>query len=136
LNEVDEKYIVQLRDCFNAGYQMPQYCLDNNIKKPLFVGVDESWQNFLWEIYAQFNFAKRTNIQPKFILLNAQKDILLRQVIMAWDQPHLRITPVEQSKLAEQDTDKIILLTCNKLEQKLDNAIYLNDLARYFAVIC
>jgi len=26
------------------------------------------------------------------------------------------------------------LLTCNKLEQKLDNAIYLNDLARYFAV--
>lgn len=47
----EEKYFAQLRDCFNAGYQFPQYCIDNNIKKPLFVGVDESQKAFLLEIY-------------------------------------------------------------------------------------
>lgn len=42
----EEKYITQLRDCFNAGYQFPQYCIENNIKKPLFVGVDENQKFF------------------------------------------------------------------------------------------
>ena len=34
--EKDEQCIVRLRDCFTGGYTLPQYCIDNGIKKPLF----------------------------------------------------------------------------------------------------
>ena len=33
--------IIQLRDCFTAGYTFPQFCIDNNIKKPLFIALNE-----------------------------------------------------------------------------------------------
>jgi|GEM_PF-4752474 len=87
----DERYITRLRDCFNAGYQMPQYCIDNNIKKPLFVGVNESQQNFLWEIFAQFKYSKRTDIQPKFALLSAGQKTTITPIIASFYQPALDI---------------------------------------------
>ena len=33
----DEELLIQLEDCFTGGYTLPQYCIDNGIKKPLFV---------------------------------------------------------------------------------------------------
>ena len=44
-----EQLVIQLQDCFTAGYTLPQFCIDNGIKKPLIVGVNESQINFMWE---------------------------------------------------------------------------------------
>ena len=63
----DEIFLIQLRDCFYAGYQMPQFCIDNNIKKPLFVAHDENYQDLLWEIYFQFQYDKRMNAEFSLI---------------------------------------------------------------------
>ena len=53
---MDEAFLIQLRDCFTAGYTMPQFCVDNDIKKPLFVGLDERHRDFLWNVYVQFQY--------------------------------------------------------------------------------
>ena len=52
----DKAKCIQLRDCFYAGYSMPQYCVDNGIKNPLIASYDPE---FLWEIYIQFHYDKR-----------------------------------------------------------------------------
>ena len=56
--ENDELQIIRLRDCFIAGYTLPQFCIDNGFKKPLFVS-EEKFLQFAWEIYVQFRFDKR-----------------------------------------------------------------------------
>jgi len=127
LNELEEKYIVQLRDCFNAGYQFPQYCIDNNIKKPLFVGVDESQKNFLWEIYAQFKHLNRP-VTINFAFLNVES----KRVSFA---SYAMIAPMSIQNfhaLNLDNFDKIIFLTAAKLERQFNNAVYLNDLCAYF----
>ena len=68
--EKDEKYVIILRDCFTGGYTLPQYCIDNGIKKPLFV-FEEKFLNFMWEIYVQFKFDKRMLAQ--FCMLDIPK---------------------------------------------------------------
>lgn len=49
----DEQLLIQLRDCFTSGYTLPQFCRDNNFRKPLFVAEKKFWA-FMWEIYVQF----------------------------------------------------------------------------------
>ena len=56
--EKDELCVIKLRDCFTAGYTLPQFCIDNEIKKPLFVS-EEKFLQFVWEIYVQFRYDKR-----------------------------------------------------------------------------
>ena len=41
---MDEQFLIQLRDCFTGGYTFPQFCIDNDIKKPLFVAEGKFWQ--------------------------------------------------------------------------------------------
>ncbi len=65
--ERDNFYLILLRDCFTAGYTLPQYCIDNGIKNPLFVS-EEKFLTFLWEIHAQFRFDKR--LLATFSVLN------------------------------------------------------------------
>ena len=43
----DERLLIQLRDCFTGGYTLPQFCIDNKIKRPLFFAEGKIWQ-FLW----------------------------------------------------------------------------------------
>ena len=62
----DEIFLIQLRDCFTGGYTLPQFCIDNGIKKPLFVAEKKFWQ-FVWEIYVQFHYDKRLTAQFSFI---------------------------------------------------------------------
>lgn len=102
----EENFFIKLRDCFNAGYQMPQFCLDNNIQKPLFVALDANQANFIWEIFVQFKFNKK--LQPKFALINGQ-----------FNFPHLipqggalKISNIADFNLNE--FDKIIFLASNK----------------------
>ena len=56
----------KLRDCFTAGYTFPQFCIDNGIKKPLFIS-EKKFLNFVWEIYAQFRYDKRMTAQFSFL---------------------------------------------------------------------
>ena len=45
---MDDELFIKLRDCFTAGYTLPQYCLDNDIKRPLIV-AEEKHELFVWE---------------------------------------------------------------------------------------
>ena len=49
----DLTFAVRLRYCFQAGYTLPQYCLDNDIRKPLFVSK-KRFEPFVWQVYVQF----------------------------------------------------------------------------------
>lgn len=62
----DSELFVKLRYCFTAGYTLPQYCIDNGIKRPLFV-LEKNSEWFLREIYAQFRYDKRLRAQFSFI---------------------------------------------------------------------
>ena len=68
----DGRYLIYLNDCFVAGYTMPQFCIDNEIKKPLFVLADANNWKIFWELHAQFSHDKR--IKPKFVVLNDKGD--------------------------------------------------------------
>ena len=129
MTEADERLITQLRDCFNAGYQFPQYCIDNNIKKPLFVGIDESQKYFLWEIYVQFKYTN-IPIQVSFTLCNSAPDYKITY------SHHSIIAPLSFATFSEIDFnnfDKIIVLTVNKeIIKENDKVIRLNQICNYF----
>lgn len=63
---MNDELFVKLRYCFTAGYTLPQYCIDNKIKRPLFV-LERNSEWFLREIYAQFKYDKRLTAQFSFI---------------------------------------------------------------------
>ena len=69
--ENDEKLLIQLRDCFTAGYTLPQYCIDNKIKYPLFIS-EKKFSHFMWEVYVQFLYDKR--MMPAFSFLDMPDD--------------------------------------------------------------
>jgi [citrate (pro-3S)-lyase] ligase len=102
--EKDETYVIQLRDCFTGGYTLPQYCIDNGIKKPLFVS-EEKFLQFMWEIYTQFRYDKKMNAQ--FSVLDMPTGEINFSV-------HAILAPLRYRKFSEVnpgDFDAIILLT-------------------------
>jgi len=126
MTDVDKEFVIKLRDCFNAGYQFPQYCLDNNIKKPLFVGVDESYKSLMWEVYAQFHYDRR--FVPQFAVLEGSIKPV-RYSLLVNHTGYLQANNISQTKL--EDFDKVFLLTTEKkLENK--NVILLDALTKYF----
>ena len=121
----EEIFFIKLRDCFNAGYQMPQFCLDNNIKNPLFIAFDANQANFLWEIFVQFKFNKK--LQPQFALINGQFNFpnLIPQ------GGSLKISNIADFNLNE--FDKIIFLSSNKkVFFDTNKVICLDFLTQYF----
>ncbi len=58
----DETRLIVLNDCFTGGYTLPQYCIDNGIKKPLIVS-EQKFSNFMWQVYVQFRYDKRLSAQ-------------------------------------------------------------------------
>ena len=106
--EKDEHYKIILRDCFTGGYTLPQYCLDNGIKKPLFVS-EEKFLSFIWEIYVQFRYDKR--MWAWFSFLDLPSDEIKFAV-------HNTLSPMKfvnfsKAKLARFDA--IILLTTKEV---------------------
>ena len=125
--EKDEKYLIQLRDCFTGGYTLPQYCIDNGIKKPLFVS-EKKYELFVWEIYVQFRYDKRLTAQFSFI-----DDSEIRLSYAMYDT----VGPLKTKNFSEtlfNDFDKVIVLSSDKNLIKSDKAIYLNELLDYFHV--
>ena len=122
----DDILIVQLRDCFTAGYTFPQFCIDNNIKKPLFVAVDERRADFIWEIYVQFKYDLRMDAQFAFI----GRGIPPINFSVAGILGELEIKNLVEFNLNQ--FDKIIFLTIGRLNVPMDKIIYLDQLTNYF----
>ena len=122
----DEIYFIQLRDCFYAGYTLPQFCIDNEIKKPLFLVNDANQWSKLWEIHAQFSHDKRLN--PEFVALNGTVDSIRLSPGTLFDE--LKIKTSAQTDL--NDCDKIFFLTAQKQNFQSEKIIYLDELTNYF----
>ncbi len=126
--ENDEFYMIQLRDCFTGGYTLPQYCIDNGIKKPLFVS-EEKFLQFMWEIHVQFSHDKR--IKPDFVSLH-DKEITIR-LFPGTLFKELNIQNL--SKLISSKSfnyDKIFVLSIQKGNLHSDKIIYLDELTIHF----
>ena len=121
-----EEIFVKLRDCFTGGYTFPQYCIDNGIKKPLFVS-EKRFELFLWEIYVQFKYDKR--LIPQFCFTDENESSLWFPAYNAFFLP-LNIKKVSAINLA--DFDKIILLTEKNIATNSAKIIRLADLNRFF----
>ena len=118
--------IIQLRDCFTAGYTFPQFCIDNNIKKPLFVAVDERRADFIWEIFVQFKYDKR--ITPKFTLLNGKTPSF--NFSTGGILPEMKFQ--SPAKINFNEYDAIIVLNAIRLKTNIPQIIYLDQLTGYF----
>ena len=123
-----EVFFIRLRDCFNAGYTMPQFCVDNDIKKPLFIASDANRESFLWELHAQFKYDLR--IHASFALLNGK--------IPAFSFSSNGILAVENtlelkniSEISLEDFDTVIMLAPIKIHSKF-RIICLDELTNYF----
>ena len=123
--EKDEQLLIKLRDCFTAGYTLPQYCIDNGIKKPLFVS-EKKFELFVWEVYIQFHYDKRLSAQFSFtdddktdIYFPAHPGIISNINVKNFSAMNLNAF------------DKIIFLTTKK--SVINNqTIYLDVLTNYF----
>ena len=105
---------------------MPQFCLDNGIKNPLFVVLNERRADFIWEIHAQFTFDKR--ITPTFAVLNT-KDFSV-DFNVSYTLPSLNVKNI--FNLNVNQFDGVILLTLGRLNLQISNAIYLDQLSNFF----
>ena len=107
--KLNEKLVIILRDCFTGGYTLPQYCIDNGIKKPLFVS-EKKFLRFMWEVHVQFKFDKR--LIARFSFLDLPTDSLtfsVRNTIGAIKFKNI-------SEINPADFDAIILLTTSEVK--------------------
>ena len=120
----DQLKCIQLRDCFYAGYSMPQYCIDRGIKNPLIVSYDS---NFLWELFIQFRYDKR--IFPKFKLLTGEPANVAYSVACVLGAVRFdRIDPNDISTC-----DKILVLTTNRNPMfPKEKTVYFDELLSQF----
>ena len=123
----DEQLLIQLRDCFTGGYTLPQFCIDNEIKNPLFVS-EKKFLPFIWEIHVQFRYDKK--ISAKFSLLDSPTisiNLSFNRTLTA------NLDCFNISELMHEHFDKIIVLTTKKvIGQNSSQIIYLDELAEYF----
>ena len=121
----EERLLVQLRDCFQGGYTLPQFCIDNGIQKPLIVS-ERKYLSFVWELYVQFRYDKR--LEAQFSLSDSPSTTIDYSV-------HTTVAPLRTlnySKELISRFDKLILLNTELNRLKQENTLYLDDLADYF----
>ena len=125
-----EEIFVRLRDCFTAGYMLPQYCIDNGIKKPLFVS-EKKYELFMWEIYVQFCFDKRFSINnrlvAKFSFLD-EPNFTMNHFVGTL--PNFESQEFSQELL--ESFDKVFVFSTDKNKVKSDKAIYIRQLLNDF----
>ena len=105
---------------------MPQFCIDNNIKKPLFILPDESRWYILWQIHAQFYHDKR--IKPQFVFLKGEADSVKLSPGTLFGE--LKIKNYEEIDV--DDFDKIFFLTAKKPDKHSSKMIYLDEIISDF----
>ena len=122
-----EEIFVKLRDCFTAGYTLPQYCIDNKIKRPLIVS-EKKHELFLWEIYVQFHYDKR--LMPQFSFTDSD-DIAINKHFPGHSGVISPLTIQKFSAMNLNNFDKIIFLTMNKIPAN-NKIIHVHALTNYF----
>lgn len=122
-----EENFLRLRYCFAAGYTMPQFCVDNDIAKPLFV-FERSDAGFLTELCAQFRYDKRIPVQFCFIDADEQVRIVIKERSLG---TALKVNGLGAMKLDR--FDKIIFLTEKMPSVKKKKFIAFADLEEFFA---
>ncbi|MBR1805360.1 MAG: hypothetical protein IJ774_03115, partial [Selenomonadaceae bacterium] len=120
---VNEEIISRLRDCFYAGYSLPQFCIDDGIKKPLFLAAHDFDRRFIWEIYIQFLWDKR--ISPTFATLEKQS-FELQSLEVKWFLASPTVKTIYE--LGTRDFDKVFFLTARRLDFDAEKVIYLDEL--------
>ena len=123
--EKDEKYLVELRDCFAGGYTLPQFCIDEKISKPLFV-TEEKFLQFLWEVYVQFHYDKR--LTARFAVLDMPKG----KITYSNNSTYSPLVYENFSEINLDAFDKIILLTLKDVEVAAAKKISFDKLDAYF----
>lgn len=124
----EEMFIIQLRDCFTAGYTMPQFCIDNDIKKPLILAPDINYWQFLWELHVHFKYDLRIN--PQFALISSKVDSINLSTCGVINLQPLNLKNI--SEITHDSYDKILFLHTGRFNPPIDNIIYLDELANYF----
>ena len=122
-----EEKFWRLRYCFAAGYTMPQFCVDKNIAKPLFV-LESSDEGFLQELCAQFRYDKR--IPAQFCFIDTEQPVRI-----SFKERSLG-TVLKVNRLAAMNFDrfdKIIFLTEKPPAVSNKKFINLADLRAFFA---
>lgn len=121
-----DELFVKLRDCFTAGYTLPQYCIDNGIKKPLFVS-EKKFELFLWQVRVQFHYDKRLVAQfcfidsdPVKVRFPAHNGIIAPLIIQKFSSINL------------DNFDAIILLTKENIEATHKKIIHFAELEQFF----
>ncbi|MBR4384382.1 MAG: hypothetical protein IKP64_12605, partial [Selenomonadaceae bacterium] len=118
----------RLRDCFYAGYTLPQFCVDSGIKRPLILSPANFSRQILWEIYVQFAWDKR--FQPIFVTLE-EKSFEIDEFTLPWF-----LSPLAVKSINEIDVtgDKIFFLSMNHFDFGAGEIIYLNELIEIFTL--
>lgn len=121
----DEQLLIQLRDCFTGGYTLPQFCIDNKIRKPLIVAEKKFWAT-VWEIYVQFYYDKTLTAQ--FAFMDAPTD---KMHFPAHSGIIKELVVQNISTVNFSEVDAIICLTLRRIFNG-GKVIYLDMLADYF----
>ena len=122
----NEEIFVKLRDCFYAGYTMPQFCIDNEIKRPMFLAPANFSRQILWEIYVQFVWDKR--LRPTFATLEENFKLPFFEVGWLIESPTIKTI----RELGTRDFDKIFFLTTQRLDFDAEKVMYIDELIGAF----
>lgn len=122
-----DELFVKLRDCFTAGYTLPQYCIDNGIKRPLFVS-EKKYELFLWEVYVQFHYDKR--MMAQFCFIDADESLLRYFPGFIAIIPQTKVQKFSAINLA--NFDAIIFLTKENVNATHKKIIRFAELEQFF----
>ena len=120
-----EELFIKLRYCFQSGYTLPQYCIDNNIKRPLFV-MEETHEWFLRELHAQF---KLDNIlSARFCFIDGAPQTTLKLTLRVFGTK-IKIKNISGEKISRYDA--VIFLTEKEYDVGNTRIIRLKELEKF-----
>ena len=126
---MSEELFVKLRYCFQAGYTLPQFCIDKGIKKPLLV-LEKNFEWFLREIYAQFHYDGRVTPVFCFSDIDEKYSMLPLYLPLGLFRPKIAVKSI--SALKPGDFEEVILLTKENPKIDCKKIIRFADLERFF----
>ena len=125
---MSEEIFTRLRYCFQGGYTLPQYCVEQGIKKPLFV-LEREHICFLKEIHAQFKYDNRI-LSAQYCFIDGDANdvkIPLEQRLIGMS---ITIKHISQKPIGSFDA--IIFLTQKKYDLNAKRIISFSNLENFF----
>ena len=126
---MSEELFVKLRYCFQAGYTLPQFCVDKGIKKPLLV-LEKNSEWFTREIYAQFHYDRR--VPAQFCFIDIDKKHVQIPLYLPLGLFRQKFVVKNISALTPNDFDETILLSKKTPDIDCKKIIRFDDLEKFF----